>query len=131
MKACRPEGSPGAMMLNPSAAPPLNQRDDRVRDLVGRTGELEVAAAAAEPRQDLPDGQVLPHGHLDDQVGPALGAFQPGPGQHRVGQRGVELEVARLESRTPSPAASRPYSGTRRSSNCRARARASASVEPM
>ena len=59
-------------MLNPSAAPPLEPLDDSVRDLVRRTDELEVAATATEPREDLPDRQVLPHGHLDDQVGSAL-----------------------------------------------------------
>ena len=124
------EGSPGAMMLKPSAAPSLNQRMIVSAIWSGVPAKVEVAAAAAEPREELPDGQVLPHGHLDDQVGPALGAFEPRPGQHRIGQRGVELEVAGSSSNTRA-SCSRPYSGIRRSSNCRARARASASVEPM
>ena len=78
--------------VEPVGGAAFEPRDDRVDDLVRRTAEGEVAASAAQSRQDLANGEAFALRQLDDEVRTALGALQFRARQDRVGQRLVELE---------------------------------------
>ena len=119
------------MMLKPSAAPASNHSLDRVGDLLRRTGEGAVAAAAAEPADQLADRQPLATGQRDDQRVAALGPLD----LVLVGQVGGQLPV---EGQVLGPhlegawrAGRTAYSGRISSSSSRSSRWASASVPPI
>ena len=104
----RPDGSTAGMMLNPSAAPLRAPVLDGVRDLLRRAREGPVAAAAAEPADQLPDGQPLPPGELDDQRVAALRALDLILGRQAVRQRLVQRELVGGRARAGGPAGHGP-----------------------
>jgi hypothetical protein len=63
---------------------------DRVGHLCRRSGEGAMAAPAAEPRDQLPDGQVLPPSQGDDQGVAALRTLDLVLGRQVVRQAPVE-----------------------------------------
>ena len=93
------------MMLKPSAAPCVNHGLDRVGDLLGRAGEGEVAAPAAEPPDQLPHGEALAPGQLDDERVAALGALDRALGRQVGGQLAVQLQRPGRQLQQPLQAA--------------------------
>ena len=90
----RPDGSTGGMMLKPSAAPPSNQPSMLVGDLLGRAGEGAVAASAAEPPDQLPDGEILPRGPVRRRARTRLCAPSISAGGGRsAGSARVEVQL--------------------------------------
>jgi hypothetical protein len=68
---------------------------DGVRDLLRGAGEGPVPPAAAEPPDQLADGQLLPLGQVGDQLRAALCPLDQRPAEHLGGQRPVQLQQAR------------------------------------
>src|SRR5258708_27786922 len=61
--------------VEPVGGPALEPGDDRVYNLIRRTDEGEMAASAAQPRQDLANGEALALRQLENEVRTALGAL--------------------------------------------------------
>ena len=118
------------MMLKPSAAPGEPVLDG-VGDLLGRAGEGAVPAPAAEPADELADGEAFAPGQVHDERVAALGALDLVLG----GQVGRQLARPGRGASGGDPQdvrqLPRAWSGRMSSSSSRSSRRASASVEPM
>ena len=89
---------------------PVGRRRSRpllhgVRYPLGRAGEGAMPAPAAEPADELADGEVVPPGQVDDELIPALGALHGRTGVHLLRERPVQGErVRRHLEHLPNPA---------------------------
>ena len=87
----QPGGQRGGHHVEPVGGRGVRPFLDGVGDLLGGAGEGSVPAAAAEPADELPDGELVAPGQLDDQLVAALRAADVLAGVYRGRKRAVHL----------------------------------------